>query len=192
MTDFGDDLRALLAKKKEQFFVREMQEERQRQALIKLRDDTRRAAARLAREVFRPLLEEFREVMEAAGVLCGGTVEEVGSQESEAGSQIVRLRAAGTAPGSPHYEIRAACLATGDGRIDVTLSCLDRTAAEFGQGAGRTEQGVQGREQGAGSREHGVCSYSPLPAPGFFLPAPRPLLPASHISAQNFQSGSDP
>ena len=49
MTDFGDDLRALLAKKKEQFFVREMQEERQRQAANRLRDDTRRAAERLAR-----------------------------------------------------------------------------------------------------------------------------------------------
>ncbi len=88
MTDFGDDLRALLAKKKEQFFVRELQDERQRQALTKLRDDTRRAAARLAREVFLPLLEEFREVMEAAGVLCGGCVEEEHTE-----GYLCRLRA---------------------------------------------------------------------------------------------------
>ena len=196
MTDFGDDLRALLAKKKETFFVREMQEERQRQAANKLRDDTRRAAERLAREVFLPLLEEFREVMEAAGVLCGGSVvERQGAESTEQGVQgreqgagsteyaatprslppassaplsaprsALRLRAAGTAPGSPHFEIRISCTAGDDGGIEAAVECVDVTAAEFGQGAG--------------SREQGACSDAGLPAPRSPLPASSSPLPA--------------
>ena len=145
MSDFGDDLGALLVKKKEQFFVREMQEERQRQAATKLRDDTRRAAGRLAREVFLPLLQEFREVLEAAGVLCGGVVEEkeeVASGKWEARSHspfptphcvCCRLRSAGSAPGSPHVEIRVACTAGDDGGIEAGVECVDVTATEFGR-----------------------------------------------------------
>lgn len=153
MTDFGDELRASIKKKSEQLFARQMQEERLLAASKRLQDETRRAADRLCREVFGPLLQEFREVMEAAGVLCGGTVElddggaEVplpasgypGGVETTpakagtptAGEYLCRYTGMGTAPGTPHFEIRIASVATPEGRIDMRVECLDATAAEF-------------------------------------------------------------
>jgi hypothetical protein len=159
MSSFGDELRAVLAKKAASLLARQVHEERQLEAAKRRCDDTRRAAARLGREVFLPLLEEFREVMEAAGLFCGGRVEELQNENCKMkienlqrpAAQVpricnlqsppspppafcCRLRAMGTAPNSPHYEIRIACTASEEGRIELSVECCDTTAAEFSSG----------------------------------------------------------
>ncbi len=148
MTEFGDQLRASLKKKSEQLFARQMQEERLLAASKRLQDETRRAADRLYREVFGPLLQEFREVMEAAGVLCGGALE---LDDGGPGEYFCRYTGMGTAPGTPHFEIRIASVATQEGRIDMRVECLDATAAEFSDshrestGAGREQRRAAGK-----------------------------------------------
>jgi hypothetical protein len=95
MSDFGDQLRASIKKKADQLMARQMQEERLLRDAKKLHDDTHRAADRLSREIFQPLLHEFREVMEAAGVLCGGAVE---VESGGSGALICRYTGMGSAP----------------------------------------------------------------------------------------------
>ena len=75
MTDFGDQLRASIKKKSDQLLARQIQEERLLRDAKRLHDEPHRAADRLCREVLGPLIQEFGEVLEAAGVLCGGAVE---------------------------------------------------------------------------------------------------------------------
>ena len=41
----------------------------------------------------------------------------------------------GTVPGSPHFEIRLRAATTPEGRIDLSVECLDVTFGESGQGA---------------------------------------------------------
>ena len=76
MTAFGDELRTVIAKKAEQLHVEEFFLRRKREAAQRQADETEAAAVALVRDVFRPLLTEFCTVMETAGVLCGGKVEE--------------------------------------------------------------------------------------------------------------------
>jgi hypothetical protein len=162
MSDFGDQLRATLKKKSEQLFARQMQEERQLQEAKRQLDETHAVARRLSREVFGPLLQEFLEVMQSAGVFCGGTVEQGATQRVPGTEQGVRnaadsplpasssvlrapcsmlsCRAMGTAPGSPHFEVRIACSVVENGRIDVAVQCLDTTAAEFESSAAEQSQ----------------------------------------------------
>ncbi len=173
MTQFGDQLRATLKKKSDQLFARQMQEERLLQAAKRLQDETRRAAGRLCREVFGPLLQEFREVLEAAGVLCGGAVQ---LDDAGSGAYTCRYVGMGGAPGTPHYEIRIVCSATAEGRIELAVECLDTTAAEFGGGAA--------------SKEQRPSACSPLPAPCSLPPARKPLIefPPKSVAAVSINS----
>jgi hypothetical protein len=130
MSQFADELQGVLAKKAEQLHVEELIRDRQRREAQRQADETASAAAALVRDVFRPLLEEFFLVLEAAGVLCGGVVEE---DRDGAGAYLCRLRARGTAPSAPRYEIRVACAIIESGRIEAAIECFDATTAELGE-----------------------------------------------------------
>ncbi len=79
------------------------------------------AAAALVDGVFRPLLAEFRAVMESEGVLCRGRIrqERPALHRPDAGTQRLIYAARGTAAGQRLYEVR---LAARVGRLAADLS----------------------------------------------------------------------
>ena len=85
----------------------------------------RQAAAALVADVFRPLLEEFRTVLEEEDVflLRDGYL----AADPAAGSNECRLRyrAYGTAPGGRLFEIGLAAAATDAGAIELSADCFD-------------------------------------------------------------------
>ncbi len=131
--------------------------------------------------MFRPLVEEFYNVLEAAGVLCGGSVEECSvfsvqcSASGEQRGSGCRLRAAGTAPAGAHYEIRVTCSVVETGRVEAAVECEEQEG----------EKGRKGeREKDTQQDITWTALFDALP----FSPSP----PTRCAGAPPFSPSSDP
>ena len=177
MSSFADDLRAVIAKKAEQLHVEEFFLRRKRgRAAAARRDRGRRRRA--ARDVFRPLVEEFYNVSEAAGVLCGGSVEECSVfsvQCSASGEQ--RGSGCRLAPPAPRRRARTT--------KSASRAPSSRRAAWKRRWSAKSKKGRKGeREKGRktrsktlrGPRSSMRLPFSLLPRPACGVPRPSPLL----------------
>jgi hypothetical protein len=114
MSSFGDELRRVIAKKADQLSVRDALAERARETAQRKRDELDAAAAAVVSEVFGPLVEEFYQALQAAGVLRSRKHSGPGRHVN--GAHIYSLSVFG-ASRKAIYRIRIYAAATAEARI---------------------------------------------------------------------------
>jgi hypothetical protein len=126
MSTSGDELRPSAAQREEKARAAEREEAMRRVARDELIDQTRDQAAALALSVFRPLLEEFRQVMESAGVVHGAFVRMEGQARGGLGHGRQQFTFGGRSSkySLRHFHVRLLAVPHDTGVIELSAECL--------------------------------------------------------------------